>query len=42
MQHIVQSLYSNLIDRRELSIFNGEFAWNLHVDLLVFDEISME
>ena len=42
MQNIIQNLFSNLIDRQELCIFKGEFCWNLHVDLLVFDELSME
>ena len=42
MQNIIQGLFSNLIDRSELCIFKGEFCWNLHVDLLVFDELSME
>jgi len=42
MQNIIQTLFSNMIDRQELCIFKGEFCWNLHVDLLVFDELSME
>jgi len=42
MQNILASLFSNIIDRKELCIFKNEFCWNLHVDLLVFDELSLE
>ena len=42
MQHILKTLFSNIINRKELSIYDGEFCWNLNIDLLVFDELSME
>ena len=42
MQLILTTLFSNIIDRKELSIYDGEFCWNLNIDLLVFDELSME
>ena len=42
MQNIITTLFSNIINRKELSIYDGEFCWNLNVDLLVFDELSME
>lgn len=31
-----------MIDRSQLSIFKAEFCWNLHVDLLVFSEFSLD
>ena len=42
MQNSLATMFANVIDRKELSIYDGEFCWNLHVDLLVFDELSME
>lgn len=41
MNYIITSLYSNIIDRSELSIFNAEFCWNLNVDILVFAELQL-
>ena len=37
----MQTLYGNIIDRDELMIFKGEFVWNLHVDILVLDELEL-
>ena len=42
MQLILDSLFVNIIDRKELSIFSGEFCWNLNIDILVLDELSLE
>jgi len=42
MQMILNSLFFNIVDRKELQIFKGEFCWNLHIDILVFDELSLE
>jgi exosome complex RNA-binding protein Rrp42 (RNase PH superfamily) len=42
MQAILQRTQSNIIDRAELGIFNAEYCWFLHVDLLVFAELSLE
>jgi len=39
MNYIITSLYSNIINREELCIFNAEFCWNLNVDILVFAEL---
>lgn len=41
MVQIVQSLYGNIIDRSELLIYQGQFVWNLNVDILVLDELEM-
>jgi exosome complex RNA-binding protein Rrp42 (RNase PH superfamily) len=38
---ILTTLYSNIIDRSELCIFAGEFAWHLNVDVLVLDELAL-
>ena len=38
---ILHSLYGNLIDREELTVFKGEYAWNLNVDILVMDELAL-
>ena len=42
MKAILESICLEMIDRSELMIFKGEFSWNLNVDLLVLDEMSME
>lgn len=42
MKAILESICLEMIDRSELMIFKGEFSWNLNVDLLVLDELSME
>ena len=41
LTQIVTTLYGNIIDRAELMIFKGEFAWNLNVDILVLDELEL-
>ena len=41
MLQIIHSVYSNIIDREELSIFKAEFGWHLNVDILVFDELAL-
>ena len=41
MLHIISSLYRNVIDRAELLLYKGEFAWRLNVDILVFDELRL-
>jgi len=42
MQSILSTLHSNLVDRKQLAIFSGQYAWFLHVDLLVFSELSLD
>jgi exosome complex RNA-binding protein Rrp42 (RNase PH superfamily) len=32
---------NTVVDREELVIFKGEYAWQLHVDVLVMDELSV-
>jgi exosome complex RNA-binding protein Rrp42 (RNase PH superfamily) len=42
MIQILQTLLGNtIINRDELTVFKGEFAWNLNVDLLVLDELCL-
>ena len=41
MLQILGTLYSNIIDRKELMVYKGEFVWNLNVDILVLDELDM-
>jgi len=41
MLHILKTVFINIIDRSELGIFKGEFAWFLNVDILVMDELSL-
>ncbi len=41
MLQILTTLYSNLVDRGELLIYKGEFAWHLNVDILVLDELAL-
>lgn len=41
MLQILQTLYGNIIDRSELSLYKDEFAWTLNVDVLVFDELAL-
>ena len=41
MLTILTSLYKNIVNRSELMIFKGEFAWTLNVDVLVFDELAL-
>jgi exosome complex RNA-binding protein Rrp42 (RNase PH superfamily) len=41
MSQILNTLYKNVINRGELMIFKGEFAWLLNVDILVFDELAL-
>ena len=41
MLSIVQALYANIIDRKKLVIYAGEFCWNLQVDVLVFSELNL-
>ena len=42
MLYILTTLYQNtIVNREELIIFKGEFAWQLHVDILVMDELSL-
>jgi len=42
MLTLLQALYSNtLIDREELVIFKGEYVWQLHIDVLVLDELAL-
>jgi exosome complex RNA-binding protein Rrp42 (RNase PH superfamily) len=41
MLTILNSLYKNIVDRNELMIFKGQFAWTLNVDVLVFDELAL-
>jgi exosome complex RNA-binding protein Rrp42 (RNase PH superfamily) len=38
---VLTTLYGNIIDRAELAIFKGEFAWTLNVDILVMDELAL-
>ena len=40
--HILSTLYTDtVVDREELVIFKSEYAWQLHVDVLVMDELSL-
>lgn len=40
--HILSTLYTNsIINREELTIFKGEYVWQLHVDVLVLDELDL-
>ena len=40
--HILSTLYTNtVVDREELVIFKAEYVWQLHVDVLVMDELSL-
>jgi len=42
MSQLLQTLLGNtIINREELTVFKGEFAWNLNVDLLVLDELCL-
>ena len=41
MVQILNTLYSNIIDRKELMVYKGEFVWNLNVDVLVMDELEL-
>jgi len=41
MLHLVDSLYSNIIKREELRIEQAEFCWNLHVDILVMEDLDL-
>ena len=38
---IIESICKNMIDRKQLSIYENEFVWCLNIDLLVFAELSM-
>ena len=38
---LISSLYGNLINREELLVSEGQFAWSLHVDILVMEELSL-
>jgi exosome complex RNA-binding protein Rrp42 (RNase PH superfamily) len=38
---IIESISRNIIDRKQLCIYEKEFVWCLNVDLLVFAELSM-
>lgn len=38
---LIQQLYSNIIDRSELTIFKNQFCWNLNVDILVFSALQL-
>lgn len=42
LSSILKTLQTNVIDRKELSIFAGQYCWYLHVDILVFAELSMD
>jgi exosome complex RNA-binding protein Rrp42 (RNase PH superfamily) len=42
MQNLLKNMATNMIDRGELEIFKGQFSWFLHVDLLVFQELSLD
>lgn len=38
--HVLQTLYGNsLCNREELMVFRGQYVWQLHVDILVLDEL---
>ncbi len=40
--HILSTLYTDtVVDREELVIFKAEYVWQLHVDVLVMDELSL-
>jgi exosome complex RNA-binding protein Rrp42 (RNase PH superfamily) len=39
--NLLSSLYGNMIDREELCVFEGQFAWFLNVDILVMEELSL-
>lgn len=41
MLSVLQNLFANIVDRRKLCIFNGQFCWNLQVDVLIFAELSL-
>jgi exosome complex RNA-binding protein Rrp42 (RNase PH superfamily) len=42
MSQLLQTLLGNtIINREELTVFKGEFAWNLNIDLLVLDELCL-
>lgn len=41
MIQILTTLLSNIIDRKELCIYPGQFAWHLNVDILVLDELAL-
>ena len=42
MLNILNTLMKSCIDRRELCIMSGQFCWFLHIDLLVFSELSFD
>lgn len=39
--NLLQSMYGNIIDREELGVFEGQFAWLLNVDVLVMEELAL-
>ena len=41
MAQIIQTLYSNIINRSELLIYKSQYVWNLNVDVLVMDELEL-
>lgn len=41
MVYLITSLYSNIINREDLLLSEGQFCWFLNVDILVMEELSL-
>jgi len=41
MLMLISNLYSSIINKEELLVAESQFAWYLHVDLLVMEELSL-
>jgi exosome complex RNA-binding protein Rrp42 (RNase PH superfamily) len=38
---LISNLYESIINREDLLVSEGQFSWNLHVDILVMEELSL-
>ncbi len=38
---LISSMYSNIINKEELLVSEGQFSWFLNVDILVMEELSL-